>query len=208
MTGDDTDAQPVTPATKWERLEQPKSYKEAVDLAEKVLAARLDTSPRAKWRIRIDRPRDSEKPEFWLSVSNDGRTRAEFFHELTSADYVHSFKNMALAALLEKIEQDKHLPKGKDGRPKRESAALKQPAGQLVDGVIWDTCWMLNTLGWEPMSGASKTGGGASVFDAVAEAMRNLRRENNRYQGIKTAHYGGVSDAFYRVREKIGFREK
>lgn len=193
MTGDDTDAQPVTPATKWERLEQPKSYREAVDLAEKILAARLDTSPRAKWRIRIDRPRDSPRDsarlEFWLSVSNDGRTRAEYFAELSGVNYTPTPENMAMAALLEKIEQDKHLPKGKDGRPKRESAALKQPAGQLVDGVIWQTCEMLHKLGWKPMSRATDTGKKASVFDAVAEAMRNLSRDNNSYQGVRTAYY-------------------
>ena len=189
MTGDDADAQPVTPATKWERLEQPKSYREAVALAEKILAARLATSPRVKWRIRIDRPRDSEKPEFWLSVSNDGRTRAEYFAELSGADSVQSVENMAMVALLEKIEQDKHLPKGINGRPKRERAALKQPAGQLVDGVIWHTCEMLHKLGWKPMSRATHTGEKASVFDAVAQARRNLGRDNNSYSGVRTSYY-------------------
>ena len=197
MARDKTDKPPVattaTTATNWERLEPPSDFTEAVLLAKKVLTARLDTAPSANWRIRIDRPNTGVKPEVWLSTSNDGRTRAEFFQQLAGPDYVHSVRNMAMAARLLKEELAQSLPK--KGRPSRPLADLQNPAGQSLDAVIFETCKLLAALGWKPLARAAETGARVSVFDAVAEAMNALRGAPSSYEGVR--------DAYYRVSGKV-----
>ena len=196
MKNDKSDTTPATLATRatnWERLEPPSNFDEAALLATKILTARLNTAPRAKWRIRIDRPNGGTKPEFWLSTSNDGCTRAEFFQQLASPNYVHSVKNMAMAARLLKEEQAQSSPK--KGRSKREIADLQRPAGQSLDTVIFGTCKLLAALDWKPLSRAAHSGAETSVFDAVAKAMVNLKRAPNSYEGAR--------DAYYRVSEKV-----
>ena len=190
---DNTPATIASTATIWERLEPPSNFKEAALLARKVLTARLDTAPRAKWRIQIDRPNGGAKPEFWQSTINDGRIRAGFFQQLASPDYIHSVKNMAIAARLLKEEQAKSLPK--KGRPSRAHADLQRSGGQSLDAVIFETCKLLAALGWKPLAHAAHSGAKDSVFDAVAEAMRALRSAPNSYEGVR--------DAYYRVSEKV-----
>ena len=185
-----TDAPPATSATSatnWERLEPPINFTEAALLAKKVLTARLDTTPSAKWRIRIDHPNAGAKREFWLGTSNDGRTRAEFFQQLAGPDYVHSVRNMAMAARLLKEEQAQSLPK--KGRPLRALASLQNPAGQSLDKVVFDTCKLLAALGWAPLARANESGPRVSTFDVVAKAMSEIRRSPNSYSGVKQAYY-------------------
>ncbi len=185
----------ATPATNWEELPRPQDFQAAVEVASRLIAARLNANPKASWRIRIDRT-DAGPPRIFLKTGMEGRTRGEFFARLAAGDGTLSVADRAYAARLYR-EQTAAL-QGK-GRPTRDHAALKNPAGQSLDAIIFETCLMLKGLGWTPLARADETRLHTSTlrtstFDAVAVALsKNPRRP---------VSYSGIRDAYYRVRNK------
>lgn len=187
--GGGTPATTATIATNWEELPHPKSYHEAVAVASQLFSARLNTDPKATWRIRVDRT-EQGPPRFFLKTDLEGRTRAEFYARLAEGDGALSVADQAMAARLHR--EQIAVPQGK-GRPTRDQAALMNPAGQSIDTIIFDTCLILAGLGWKPLARANETGPRASIFDAVAEAL-----SKNQPRPVS---YSGVRDTYYRVSE-------
>ena len=54
---------------------------------------------------------------------------------------------------------------------------------------------MLAALDWKPLSRGAHSSAETSVFDAVADAMKKLKRAPDSYEGAR--------DAYYRVSGKI-----
>lgn len=184
-----TPATSATSATNWEELPRPKSYQEAVSVASRVISARLNSHPKAQWRIRVDRS-EPGPPRIFLKTDLEGITRAEFFARLAAGDGTLSVADQAMAARL--LREQITAPHGK-GRPTRAKAALRNPAGQSLDAIIFETCLQLKGLGWTPLSRANETGPRTSVFDAVAEAISANQSRPVSYEGVR--------DAYYRVSE-------
>ena len=154
-------------ATNWEELPRPKSYQQAVAVASQLFSARLNADIKARWHISIERTAQ-KPPRFFLKTDLEGSTRAEFFARRVEGDGVLSVADRAMAARLHREEIAGAQGKG---RPAREQAALKNPAGQSIDVIIFHTCSTLAALGWKPLSRANETGPRTSIFDAVAEAV-------------------------------------
>ena len=180
-----TPATTATSATNWEELRRPNSYQEAVGVAWRLIAARLNADPKARWRIRIDRT-EQGPTRIFLKTDLEGRTRAEFFGRLAAGDGALSVADQAMAARLHR--EQIAFPQGR-GRSTRAQAALRNPAGQSIDAIIYDTCLMLMRLGWTPLSRADVTGEQTSIFDAVAEALSANRPRPVAYQGVRDAYY-------------------
>jgi len=177
-------------ATTWEELSRPSSYEDAVKVAGRLLALRVDNDPRAKWRIRIDRA-EPGPPRIWVMASRDGRTLIEFYDHLLTGGEV-GVQERATLMRLRRCEELKRLGKG---RPNRAHAALANPAGQSIDVIIRQTCDILTALGWAPRSRATETGGHTSIFDAMADALRARDLSPNSYSGVR--------DTYYRVSRKV-----
>ena len=184
-----TPATPATSATNWEELPRPKSYQEAVAVASRVISARLNRHPKARCQIRVDRS-EPGPPRIFLKTDLEGTTRAEFFARLAAGDGTLSVADQAMAARLHREQIT--APQGK-GRPTRAQAALRNPAGQSLDAIIFQTCLQLKGLGWTPLARANATGPHASIFDAVAEAISANQPRPVSYEGVR--------DAYYRVSE-------
>jgi hypothetical protein len=177
-------------ATDWQELPRPNSYQEAVAVASRLISARLNTDPKERWRIRVDRT-ELGPPKIFLKTDLEGRTRAEFFNQLAAGNDALTVADRAMLKRLN-CEQLARTTVGK-GRPSRGQAALKHPAGQSLDAIIFETCLMLKGLGWTPLARASETGLRTSTFDAVAEALSANQPRRVAYSGIR--------DAYYRVSE-------
>lgn len=194
MKNDKSNKAPATSATSatgWVEMPRPQSYRDAVSVASQLIDARLKDDPKARWRIRIDQTEEG-LPRIFLKTDMEGTTRADFFGRLSTGNIDLSISDQAMAARLRREQIDPS--KGK-GRPTREQTALKSPAGQSLDAIIFETCLMLTRLGWTPLASANETGLHTSTFDAVAEAL-----SANQPRPVS---YSGIRDAYYRVSEQI-----
>jgi hypothetical protein len=180
---------PATSATNLEELPRPKSYQEAVAVASRLISARLNADPKARWRIRVDRT-EPGPPRIFLKTDMEGTTRADFVGRLATDNIDLSISDQAMAA---RLRREQIGPTKGQGRPTREQTALQSPAGQSLDAIIFETCLMLERLGWTPLAHANETGLHTSTFDAVAEALSANQPRRVSYSGIR--------DAYYRVSE-------
>lgn len=185
MKSDKSDKASATYATGWVEMPRPQSYDDAVSVASQLIAARLEGSPKARWRIRIDQT-EAGLPRIFLKTDMEGTTREGFFGRLATGNIDLSISDQAMAARLRREQID---PSRGKGRPKREQTALKSPAGQSLDAIIFETCLMLERLGWTPLAHANETGLRTSTFDAVAEALSANQTRRVSYSGIRDAYY-------------------
>lgn len=176
--------------TVWAELPRPRNFAEAVAVASRIVAARLDADPRARWRLRIDRA-EHGPPRVLLLADREGGTRADFFARLAVDPGALSTADLAMLHRLRREELLREARSGSGrGRPKRteSKADLARPAGQSLDVLVYETCAMLKALGWGPMSRAGE-GTPESVFDAVALAMRACGTPPTSYSGVRAAYY-------------------
>lgn len=178
--------------TNCEELPRPRSYQEAVAVALRLISARLNADPKARWRIHVDRTEPGSL-RIYLKTDYQGRTRDEIFAQRAAGNETSSLEDRAMFKRLEREEIARK--ESCKGRPTREHAALKNSAGQSTDAIIFETCLMLTALGWKPLARAAYPSRKNplkeehSVFDAVAEAISNSQTRNVSYSGVRDAYY-------------------
>jgi len=188
-------------ANDWEELSSPKTYEDAVALAVRVLAARLNAEPTATWRVRIERRADGQLRLFIKTAAN-GRTRLDFLKRILAGERVSSAADLAMVAQMIREIEAKGIVQGK-GRPSREREDLNTPIGQSMDTIFYETCAMLTALGWCPLARAGEDHHQISTFDVVADAMTYLAKTGEMALLVqRPATYHSVKNAYYRHKNR------
>lgn len=184
-------------AKDWEELSAPKTYEDAVALAARVLAARLDARPTATWRLRIDRHEDGQRSLF-IETTDEGQTRVDLLKRILAGERVSSQADRAMVAQMIREIQATAIVQGK-GRPSRERDDLNTPIGQSMDAIFHQTCGILTALGWRPLARAGEDHHQISTFDVVADAMTLLvKTDGMALVTQRPATYHSVKNAYYR----------